>query len=199
MIFCQTIKRVFRATWIVWVRQFRAASLDFPGIAMVPDRREILDWFHLIENLHKVGGSLNRLSAAKTLLWRGRVEEPFAQLGRVLWNRLLSKLTLGSMWPSSSVRSECMMVSETNIVPSPILSSNRSPSLTSIPIDRYWGHLQPRFCNPVVTLMQFHPMQSNFHKPHRNEQNSGLRHRWLLDFFLSFATKLINVGQDWDF
>ena len=51
---------------------------------MVPDRREILDWFHLIENLHKVGGSLNRLSAAKTLLWRGRVEEPFAQLGRVL-------------------------------------------------------------------------------------------------------------------
>lgn len=24
-------------------------------------RREVLDWFHLIENLHKVGGSLKRL------------------------------------------------------------------------------------------------------------------------------------------
>lgn len=31
--------------------------------------REILDWFHLIENLHKVGGSLKRLQQAETLLW----------------------------------------------------------------------------------------------------------------------------------
>ena len=39
------------------------------------ERREILDWFHLVENLHKVGGSLKRLSQAKTLLWQGKIDE----------------------------------------------------------------------------------------------------------------------------
>lgn len=39
------------------------------------ERWEILDWFHLIENLYKVGGSLKRLKAAEALLWQGRVEE----------------------------------------------------------------------------------------------------------------------------
>jgi hypothetical protein len=38
-------------------------------------RREILDWFHLIENLHKVGGSLKRLSQAKNLLWPEKIDE----------------------------------------------------------------------------------------------------------------------------
>jgi hypothetical protein len=38
-------------------------------------RCEILDWFHLVENLHKVGGSLKRLKAAKNLLWEGLVED----------------------------------------------------------------------------------------------------------------------------
>lgn len=47
-------------------------------IATAPERREILDWFHLIENLYKVGGSLKRLSTAKTLLWRGKVDETMA-------------------------------------------------------------------------------------------------------------------------
>ena len=36
-------------------------------------RREVLDWFHLMENLHKVGGSLKRLKQAETLLWQGQV------------------------------------------------------------------------------------------------------------------------------
>ncbi len=41
-----------------------------------PDqRREILDWYHLIENLHKVGGSLKRLNQAEQLLWQGKVDE----------------------------------------------------------------------------------------------------------------------------
>jgi len=35
------------------------------------ERREILDWYHLMENLHKVGGSLKRLRA-ETLLWQER-------------------------------------------------------------------------------------------------------------------------------
>lgn len=39
------------------------------------ERWEILDWYHLKENLYKVGGSLKRLKAAETLLWQGQVEE----------------------------------------------------------------------------------------------------------------------------
>jgi len=38
-------------------------------------RCEILDWYHLKENLYKVGGSLKRLKAAETLLWQGQVEK----------------------------------------------------------------------------------------------------------------------------
>jgi len=41
-------------------------------------RREILDWFHLNENLHKVGGSLKRLRQAESLLWKGQVDETLA-------------------------------------------------------------------------------------------------------------------------
>lgn len=41
-------------------------------------RREILDWFHLVENLHKVGGSNQRLEQAKSLLWQGKVDETLA-------------------------------------------------------------------------------------------------------------------------
>lgn len=41
-------------------------------------RREILDWYHLVENLHKVGGSLKRLHQAEALLWQGKVDETLA-------------------------------------------------------------------------------------------------------------------------
>lgn len=43
-------------------------------LAPASTRLEILDWFHLKENLYKVGGSLQRLKAAETLLWSGKVE-----------------------------------------------------------------------------------------------------------------------------
>jgi hypothetical protein len=42
------------------------------------ERREILDWFHLMENLYKVGGSLKRLKTAETLLWQGKIDETLA-------------------------------------------------------------------------------------------------------------------------
>jgi len=48
------------------------------GIALPEQRREILDWYHLIENLHKVGGSLKRLRQAEDYLWKGRVDETIA-------------------------------------------------------------------------------------------------------------------------
>lgn len=42
------------------------------------ERREILDWFHLMENLEKIGGSLKRLAKARTLLWQGSVDQTIA-------------------------------------------------------------------------------------------------------------------------
>ncbi|NES25150.1 MAG: ISKra4 family transposase, partial [Symploca sp. SIO3E6] len=45
-------------------------QIESPG-----EKREILDWYHLVENLHKVGGSMKRLKEAESLLWSGKVEE----------------------------------------------------------------------------------------------------------------------------
>lgn len=50
----------------------------FAQIGTDSQRREILDWYHLVENLGKVGGSLKRLNQAETLLWQGKVEETLA-------------------------------------------------------------------------------------------------------------------------
>lgn len=48
------------------------------SIGSTQQRREILDWYHLVENLQKVGGSLKRLAQAQALLWRGKVDETIA-------------------------------------------------------------------------------------------------------------------------
>lgn len=45
------------------------------GIIPGRQRREILDWYHLVENLYKVGGSRQRLTAVKTHLWLGCLEQ----------------------------------------------------------------------------------------------------------------------------
>jgi hypothetical protein len=47
---------------------------------MAPDtqRREMLDWYHLMENLEKVGGSIRRLNQARALLWKGDVDATLA-------------------------------------------------------------------------------------------------------------------------
>ncbi|UBF25049.1 ISKra4 family transposase [Kovacikia minuta CCNUW1] len=49
-------------------------------IAVPEQRREILDWYHLKENLHKVGGSIKRLQQAETLLWQGKVDQTITLL-----------------------------------------------------------------------------------------------------------------------
>ena len=36
----------------------------FNQIGTIEQRTEVLDWYHLIENLHKVGGSLKRMRRA---------------------------------------------------------------------------------------------------------------------------------------
>lgn len=43
-------------------------------LAAADHRREILDWYHLRENLYKVGGSLKRLRQAEAQLWRGQID-----------------------------------------------------------------------------------------------------------------------------
>jgi len=47
-------------------------------LATSQTRLEILDWYHLCENLYKVGGSLKRLKQAKSCLWQGKVDETIA-------------------------------------------------------------------------------------------------------------------------
>ena len=47
-------------------------------IAPFGQRREIPDWYHLNENLHKVGGSLKRLRQAKAHLRKGEVDQAIA-------------------------------------------------------------------------------------------------------------------------
>ncbi len=51
----------------------------FAGIASDSQRRELLDWFHLKENLHKVGGSEQRLATVEALLWKGDVDTAIEQ------------------------------------------------------------------------------------------------------------------------
>jgi len=50
----------------------------FKEISSEHQRREILDWYHLNENLQKVGGSIKRLKQAEAYLWKGNVESTAA-------------------------------------------------------------------------------------------------------------------------
>jgi len=51
----------------------------YQQIGSPSQRREILDWYHLVENLGKVGGSQQRLNAVEAFLWRGEVDSAIAQ------------------------------------------------------------------------------------------------------------------------
>lgn len=75
------------ATLLAWVNQQPLASPLvclgdghdgiwnlFMQIGSPPKRLEILDWYHLIENLGKVGGSKRRLDAVEARLWQGDVD-----------------------------------------------------------------------------------------------------------------------------
>jgi hypothetical protein len=59
-------------------------------------RREVLDWYHLKENLYKAGGSLKRLKFVENLLWHGAVERAIEQLEGLKskrFQRLIAYLT----------------------------------------------------------------------------------------------------------
>lgn len=51
----------------------------YAAIGNAMQRREVLDWYHLVENLGKVGGSVQRLDAAEARLWQGDVDGAIAQ------------------------------------------------------------------------------------------------------------------------
>lgn len=51
-------------------------------LATPESRWEILDWYHLRENLYKVGGSLKRLKQAEALLWLGKVKASIEEFRR---------------------------------------------------------------------------------------------------------------------
>ena len=44
------------------------------------ERRDVLDWYHLVENLYKIGGSSQQLKRLKSSLWRGCVDEVLEEL-----------------------------------------------------------------------------------------------------------------------
>jgi hypothetical protein len=52
----------------------------FEDIAQAKQRREILDWFHLVENLHKVKAPLPQLAVVEAWLWQGDVDGAMEQL-----------------------------------------------------------------------------------------------------------------------
>ena len=47
------------------------------------NRREVLDWYHLMENLHQVGGSNRRLRQVKNHLWQGLVDDAIAEFNQL--------------------------------------------------------------------------------------------------------------------
>ena len=51
----------------------------FAQIKDKAQRLEVLDWYHLVENLGKVGGSQQRLDKVESLLWVGDVDGAIAQ------------------------------------------------------------------------------------------------------------------------
>lgn len=52
----------------------------FAEVGETDQRIEILDWFHLKENLYKVGGPIEQLEQAEEQLWHGRADKAIEQL-----------------------------------------------------------------------------------------------------------------------
>lgn len=56
----------------------------FEAIGTHPQRQEILDWYHLVENLGKLEAPKHVLDSVETLLWQGKLNETVEQLHS--WN-----------------------------------------------------------------------------------------------------------------
>ena len=62
----------------------------FKSIGTEAQRIEILDWYHLVENLYKIGGSLKRLKKIKNKLWLGKVDRVLELLEKCRLKPLLN-------------------------------------------------------------------------------------------------------------
>jgi hypothetical protein len=56
-------------------------------IGTIHQRREVLDWYHLLENLYRVGGSLKRRKRVEGYLGNGLIEEAVQELKSVSKNK----------------------------------------------------------------------------------------------------------------
>jgi hypothetical protein len=74
---------------LVWEMGMMAFGILSAILLQIRRDPEVLDWFHLMENLHKVGGSLKRLKQAKNFLWKGQVSEAIAKERSAFSNRPL--------------------------------------------------------------------------------------------------------------
>jgi len=82
---------------------------------IAPERWEILDWYHLKENLYKVGGSLKRLTQAEALLWQGKTDEAKAlvndcQRKPVILRHISTSTALGLSIMPITRRSNCVQL-----------------------------------------------------------------------------------------
>jgi hypothetical protein len=46
------------------------------------ERREVLDWYHLSENLYRMGGSLKVLKRVENYLWQGQIDEGLGEISQ---------------------------------------------------------------------------------------------------------------------
>lgn len=67
----------------------------FKDIAQADQRREILDWFHLKENLYKVKATEQELVEVETLLWQGKVDTAIEQLNQ--WQDEQAQTCIGDL------------------------------------------------------------------------------------------------------
>ncbi len=70
-------------------------------IATVGQRLEILDWYHLVENLHKVGGSIKRLHQAEALLWQGQVDAAIALFSNCQRKQVQNRTKFGTRFSTN--------------------------------------------------------------------------------------------------
>ena len=71
--------RTVRNCHLSWGWTIRVDANLIAGIATHDSRLEFLDWYHLVENLYKVGGDKVRLARVEAFLWRGNVASAIAE------------------------------------------------------------------------------------------------------------------------
>ncbi|WP_198017846.1 hypothetical protein [Oscillatoria acuminata] len=70
------------------------------GLKPESERRDVLDWYHSVENLYKIGGSLQQLRRLETGLWRGCVDAVFFR--GAIWKKGTLGTEFSGLFSSSS-------------------------------------------------------------------------------------------------